>query len=68
MAGPSNYRYVITGGTLTTKAITIIHHHRDSILSGVYYIDVSDENMGDIPFEREDDAEYFHPDLCPEPK
>ena len=41
------------------------HHHRDSILSGVYYIDVPDENMGDIHFEREDDAEYFLPRFMP---
>jgi uncharacterized protein (TIGR02466 family) len=34
-------------------------------LSGVYYIDVPDENMGDIHFEREDDAEYFLPRFMP---
>lgn len=41
------------------------HTHRDSILSGVYYIDIPDENMGNIHFEREDDAEYFLPRVMP---
>ena len=41
------------------------HNHRDSILSGVYYIDVPEENMGDIHFEREDDAQYFLPRFMP---
>lgn len=41
------------------------HHHRDSVLSGVYYIDIPDENMGNIHFEREDDAEYFLPKVMP---
>jgi uncharacterized protein (TIGR02466 family) len=41
------------------------HHHRDSILSGVYYIDIPEDNMGDIHFEREDPAQYFLPRYMP---
>jgi uncharacterized protein (TIGR02466 family) len=41
------------------------HTHRDSVLSGVYYIDIPEDNMGKIHFEREDDAEYFLPTLMP---
>jgi uncharacterized protein (TIGR02466 family) len=36
-----------------------IHIHQNSILSGVYYIDVPEENMGDIEFFRSDDSQYF---------
>ena len=42
-----------------------LHDHRDSILSGVYYIDIGDENMGNIHFEREDNAEFFLPRVMP---
>jgi len=41
------------------------HDHRDSILSGVYYIDIPAENMGNIHFEREDKAEFFLPRVMP---
>lgn len=41
------------------------HHHRESVLSGVYYIDIPEENMGDIHFERDDDADYFLPRFMP---
>lgn len=37
----------------------IPHDHQNSILSGVYYVSVPDENMGDIVFHRDDTAEYF---------
>jgi len=42
-----------------------VHHHRDSVLSGVYYIDIPDENMGNIHFEREDNAQFFLPRFMP---
>lgn len=35
------------------------HDHQKSILSGVYYVSVPDDNMGDIVFHRGDNAEYF---------
>ena len=38
------------------------HNHRDSLLSGVYYIDATPE-QGRIQFYRDDDAEYFLPRL-----
>lgn len=40
-----------------------LHNHRGSILSGVFYVDVPDENMGNIVFERADDIEYYLPPL-----
>ena len=40
-----------------------LHNHRGSILSGVFYVDVPDENMGNINFERSDDIEYYLPPL-----
>ena len=40
-----------------------LHNHRGSVLSGVFYIDVPDENMGNIIFERSDDIEYYLPPL-----
>ena len=35
------------------------HDHQKSILSGVYYVSVPDENMGDLVIERGDTADYF---------
>lgn len=40
-----------------------IHNHHGSIISGVYYVDVPHEDMGDIVFHRPDDAEYYLKDL-----
>tara|TARA_B100000780_G_C20880171_1_gene350131 strand:- start:22 stop:609 length:588 start_codon:yes stop_codon:yes gene_type:complete len=40
-----------------------LHNHRGSILSGVFYVDVPDENMGKINFERSDDIAYYLPSL-----
>ena len=40
----------------------IIHNHPGAIISGVYYIDVPEENMGNIRFYREDEATYYIPD------
>lgn len=37
----------------------IAHDHQKSILSGVYYVSVPDDNMGDIVFHRGDNAEFF---------
>jgi len=37
-----------------------LHHHMDSILSGVYYVDAKPE-QGNIQFERNDGAEYHIP-------
>jgi len=42
---------------------TALHNHRDSVLSGVFYIDIPDKNMGNINFERSDDISYFLPPL-----
>lgn len=39
----------------------IIHNHPGSVISGVYYIDVPEENMGNIRFYRDDDASYYIP-------
>jgi len=40
-----------------------IHNHHGSIISGVYYVEVPHEDMGDIVFHRGDDAEYYLEDL-----
>ena len=40
-----------------------LHNHRGSILSGVFYVDVPDENMGNINFQRSDDIAYYLPPL-----
>ena len=37
----------------------ILHDHQKSILSGVYYVDVPDNNMGDLILHRGDNAEFF---------
>ena len=35
------------------------HNHPGSILSGMFYIDVPEENMGDVQFTRDDEAKYY---------
>jgi uncharacterized protein (TIGR02466 family) len=35
------------------------HDHQNSILSGVYYVSVPEENMGDLVLHRGDTAEFF---------
>lgn len=35
------------------------HDHQKCILSGVYYVSVPDDNMGDIVFHRDDNMEFF---------
>ena len=42
------------------------HNHRDSILSGVYYIDVPEDSDSKIHFDREDEAQYYLPRLMPQ--
>ena len=37
----------------------LLHDHQKSILSGVYYVDVPDNNMGDLVLHRGDNAEFF---------
>lgn len=37
----------------------VVHDHQKSILSGVYYVSVPTQNMGDLVLERGDNAEYF---------
>jgi uncharacterized protein (TIGR02466 family) len=37
----------------------ILHDHQNSILSGVYYVSVPFDNMGDLVLHRGDSAEYF---------
>jgi uncharacterized protein (TIGR02466 family) len=38
----------------------LIHDHQNSILSGVYYVSVPDDNMGDLVLHRGDNAEFFY--------
>jgi uncharacterized protein (TIGR02466 family) len=37
----------------------LIHDHQKSILSGVYYVSVPEDNMGDLVLHRGDNAEFF---------
>ena len=37
----------------------LLHDHQKSILSGCYYVDVPDDNMGDLVLVRGDNADYF---------
>lgn len=37
----------------------LAHDHQKSILSGVYYVSVPENNMGDLVIHRGDNAEYF---------
>ncbi len=39
-----------------------LHNHQDAMLSGVFYIDVPTDNMGDLQFYRGDEAQYYIPD------
>lgn len=39
-----------------------VHNHPDAMLSGVFYIDIPDENTSNIKFYRDDDAEYYIPE------
>ena len=39
-----------------------LHNHQHSVLSGVYYIDIPTDNMGNIEFHRSDEAQYYIPD------
>lgn len=41
----------------------LLHDHQKSILSGVYYVDVPDDNMGDLVLHRGDNAEFFIRDV-----
>jgi len=41
----------------------LLHDHQKSVLSGVYYVDVPDENMGDLVLHRGDNAEFFLKDV-----
>lgn len=38
-----------------------LHHHKDAVLSGVYYVDAND-NQGNIQFDRNDNADYHIPE------
>jgi uncharacterized protein (TIGR02466 family) len=40
-------------------AYNLAHDHQNSILSGVYYVSVPHDNMGDLILHRGDTAEYF---------
>lgn len=37
----------------------LMHDHQKSILSGVYYVEVPEDNMGDLVLVRGDNSEYF---------
>ncbi len=44
-----------------------VHNHRGALLSGVFYVDVPESNMGDIEFYRNDEADYYlHNILTPD--
>ena len=44
-------------------AYNTVHNHQDAIISGVFYVDVPEKNMGDIEFYRDDDSQYYLPPL-----
>lgn len=37
----------------------LLHDHQKSVLSGVYYVSVPEDNMGDLVLHRGDNADYF---------
>ena len=43
----------------TPNSYNLAHDHQNSILSGVYYVSVPHDNMGDLILHRGDTAEYF---------
>jgi uncharacterized protein (TIGR02466 family) len=43
----------------TPNSYNLAHDHQNSILSGVYYVSVPHDNMGDLVLHRGDTAEYF---------
>jgi uncharacterized protein (TIGR02466 family) len=43
----------------TPGSYNLLHDHQSSILSGVYYVSVPYDNMGDLILHRGDTAEYF---------
>lgn len=44
-----------------------IHNHRGALLSGVYYVDVPNNETGNIEFHRNDEADYYlHQILTPD--
>ena len=43
----------------TPNSYNLAHDHQNSILSGVYYVSVPYDNMGDLVLHRGDTAEYF---------
>lgn len=43
----------------TPNSYNLTHDHQNSILSGVYYVSVPYDNMGDLVLHRGDTAEYF---------
>lgn len=43
-------------------AYNTLHNHQHSVLSGVYYIDIPDQHMGNIEFQRSDEAQYYIPE------
>jgi uncharacterized protein (TIGR02466 family) len=43
----------------TNGSYNLLHDHQNSILSGVYYVSVPFDNMGDLVLHRGDTAEYF---------
>ena len=49
----------------TPNSYNHIHTHSGSFISGVYYIDVEEDNMGDIEFYRNDESEYYIPKNIP---
>ena len=49
-----NLNYIVIGVMLIRYGdYNTVHNHRGSILSGVFYIDVPDENMGNINFFKD---------------
>ena len=41
----------------------LLHNHQKSVLSGTYYVDVPEDNMGDLVLHRGDSAEFFLKDI-----
>jgi uncharacterized protein (TIGR02466 family) len=43
----------------TPGSYNLLHDHQNSVLSGVYYVSVPFDDMGDLFLHRGDNAEYF---------
>ena len=39
------------------------HNHPGSLLSGLFFVDIPEDNMGDVQFFRDDESSYYLPTL-----